>query len=582
MNDVRERLLLHWVNSLPITSCLLVRELPDLRFGDILSEIVRWVKTQDRLVRTFDSPVSATLDDVRKRVRKVVNFVARECCTRDEDAMYVVNQTNCVECVMKGDRVAISSVLVILKRLVACKQQQQSDLNRTQELAIKQSIVRACTAAIDKQMSKSPSALSLRTSSDTCRKKSSPCRSPRHSAVAVVSRDRLQRVHTQKTDEASPKKEKENIQTQPKKKLVRQRDETSSKIQKHDFVAQSAAVNKAKFNANSLAVGAQTAALSTVNHVTYDETGLHVFGMIDPRVKGLKDCPKAGVGDRKPLRRSLNARCAAIIRTAAAWITTLGISLSPNPPQLQESYALFSDGILLSQVAAAVIRRHGSLDAQRCLQEGPVGVWMLPNTTLYPQNDAQKRKNFESALRVLHAYSPKSNQEGEDNWSVEQLTCQPTNIQGEMKVSEKIWTLLDLIRKSAKQWSHKDGVNTQRHPASESIRGPAAIQPVPATRIMEQQSAGVLAGVQRKRPFISGQQVLAVDEWIQKLGWNLDEVRSPSWNSFVALLLVTDELFASDSKNVVGYCRTSCVTEFSSGTHFARFQTWEKRTTRSD
>jgi hypothetical protein len=40
----RARLLLHWVNSLPLVSCLLVDELADLRFGDVLDDIARWVQ----------------------------------------------------------------------------------------------------------------------------------------------------------------------------------------------------------------------------------------------------------------------------------------------------------------------------------------------------------------------------------------------------------------------------------------------------------------------------------------------------------------------------------------------------------
>jgi hypothetical protein len=45
---VRERLLLHWVNSLPLTKCLLVEELRDLRFGDVLHEILTWLLVRVR------------------------------------------------------------------------------------------------------------------------------------------------------------------------------------------------------------------------------------------------------------------------------------------------------------------------------------------------------------------------------------------------------------------------------------------------------------------------------------------------------------------------------------------------------
>lgn len=537
MNSVRERLLVHWINSLPITSCLLVRELPDLRFGDILSEIVRWLKTQEQEVRTLASPISATSGDVRQRVHKVVNFVARECCTQDEDAMYTVNQTDCVKRIMSGDHEAIGSVLIILKRLVACKQQQQTELKKTQEQAMQQSLVRICTAAVDRQMALSASKtlpVLPRRATSTCQKKSSPrSSSPRRSSAALVPPERVH--HRQKADPTSQKKEKENFQTQPKTFIQKRREQTLSKTQQHALVvAQSTVVNKPKLNAKSPAVGAQMTALPTADNVFYDESGLHVFGMMDPRAKVTRDSPKAGVPDRKPLRRPLNARCAAIISAVTAWIATLGVSLSPNPPQLQESYALFSDGILLSQVAAALIRRHGSLEAQSCLQEGPAGVWILPNTTLYPENDAQKQKNLESALRVLHAYASMSSKDREDSWPIEKLTSRPSNIQAEMKVSEKIWMVLDLARKSAKQGP----MSPRRSSAAESIRSPAAIQPVPTALILEQQIADAVVG-QHKRPYITSEQILAVDQWIQSLGWNVEEVNpclGPPHNCWTVLM----------------------------------------------
>lgn len=46
----RARLLLHWVNSLPLTNCLLVDDLADLRFGDVLADIARWVQVTSRII----------------------------------------------------------------------------------------------------------------------------------------------------------------------------------------------------------------------------------------------------------------------------------------------------------------------------------------------------------------------------------------------------------------------------------------------------------------------------------------------------------------------------------------------------
>jgi hypothetical protein len=41
-----ERKLLHWVNSLPLMKCLLVEKLSDLRFGDILLEMIKYVEVK--------------------------------------------------------------------------------------------------------------------------------------------------------------------------------------------------------------------------------------------------------------------------------------------------------------------------------------------------------------------------------------------------------------------------------------------------------------------------------------------------------------------------------------------------------
>ncbi|KAG7389063.1 hypothetical protein PHYPSEUDO_011332 [Phytophthora pseudosyringae] len=121
--SVRQRLLLHWVNSLPLTKCLLVEELRDLRFGDVLYEMVQWL--QDN---SADAGTAATGDgvsdseafgtgEILERLRRVVQFAASECRSRDEDAMYIVNDADCLARVMSGESDAICAVLTVLKRL---------------------------------------------------------------------------------------------------------------------------------------------------------------------------------------------------------------------------------------------------------------------------------------------------------------------------------------------------------------------------------------------------------------------------------------------------------------------------------
>ncbi|KAE9116735.1 hypothetical protein PF005_g3596 [Phytophthora fragariae] len=152
-DGVRERLLLHWVNSLPLTKCLLVEELRDLRFGDVLFEVVQWLQSNSSDEGATCEPSTESdpfaSDVVVERIRRVVQFAASECRSQDEDAMYVVNDAECVARVMEGRSDAICAVLTVLKRLSIqrIQQQQSSDdardalhRRRVQEEMIKHSL----------------------------------------------------------------------------------------------------------------------------------------------------------------------------------------------------------------------------------------------------------------------------------------------------------------------------------------------------------------------------------------------------------------------------------------------------------
>ncbi|KAE9023830.1 hypothetical protein PF010_g3139 [Phytophthora fragariae] len=90
-DGVRERLLLHWVNSLPLTKCLLVEELRDLRFGDVLFEVVQWLQSNSSDEGATCEPSTESdpfaSDVVVERIRRVVQFAASECRSQDEDAI---------------------------------------------------------------------------------------------------------------------------------------------------------------------------------------------------------------------------------------------------------------------------------------------------------------------------------------------------------------------------------------------------------------------------------------------------------------------------------------------------------------
>ncbi|KAG6610945.1 uncharacterized protein IUM83_08230 [Phytophthora cinnamomi] len=87
-DGVRERKLLHWVNSLPLTKCLLVEELRDLRFGDVLSEVVQWLQNEAETASEVSVEDDSFANDaIVERLRRVVQFAASECRSQDEGAM---------------------------------------------------------------------------------------------------------------------------------------------------------------------------------------------------------------------------------------------------------------------------------------------------------------------------------------------------------------------------------------------------------------------------------------------------------------------------------------------------------------
>ncbi|KAG2828936.1 hypothetical protein PC116_g11493 [Phytophthora cactorum] len=65
-----------------------IEGLRDLRFGDVLHEIVRWLQhnSADADDRASEDDVFDN-DEVVERLRRVVQFAARECRSQDEDAI---------------------------------------------------------------------------------------------------------------------------------------------------------------------------------------------------------------------------------------------------------------------------------------------------------------------------------------------------------------------------------------------------------------------------------------------------------------------------------------------------------------
>ncbi|KAJ0410826.1 hypothetical protein ATCC90586_010149 [Pythium insidiosum] len=112
-----ERKLLHWVNSLPLPCCLLVDDLRELRFGDVLLAIVTHLDR--RPTETTGKAVALCSEHARRQqIQRVLDFVAAQARSCDgDDVLFLLHDDHCVARVLEGDRPVIVALLTVLHRL---------------------------------------------------------------------------------------------------------------------------------------------------------------------------------------------------------------------------------------------------------------------------------------------------------------------------------------------------------------------------------------------------------------------------------------------------------------------------------
>ncbi|KAJ0406292.1 hypothetical protein P43SY_007080 [Pythium insidiosum] len=103
-----ERKLLHWVNSLPLPCCLLVDDLRELRFGDVLLAIVTHLDR--RATETTGKAVALCSEHARRQqIQRVLDFVAAQARSCDgDDVLFLVHDDHSVARVLEGDRPPIA------------------------------------------------------------------------------------------------------------------------------------------------------------------------------------------------------------------------------------------------------------------------------------------------------------------------------------------------------------------------------------------------------------------------------------------------------------------------------------------
>lgn len=106
----------HWINTLPFPNCLLVENLYDLRFGDVLQQIVQAISSENQILQ-YDLPEGVPSDVVAiERIQSALNQLARQLSI-DSEALSVLKNAACASRFSKGHEDTIVAVLRIVQRL---------------------------------------------------------------------------------------------------------------------------------------------------------------------------------------------------------------------------------------------------------------------------------------------------------------------------------------------------------------------------------------------------------------------------------------------------------------------------------
>ncbi|GMF17428.1 unnamed protein product [Phytophthora fragariaefolia] len=498
-NDgVRERLLLHWLNSLPLTKCLLVEELRDLRFGDVLSEVVQWLQHGTTFQESSEVDPFANRA-IAERLRRVVQFAAGECRSVDDEAIYVLNSAECVAQAMEGQTDVICAVLTVLKRLSIQRIQKQ------------------CSGKSDKD------ALYRRCMQENMIQHSlqQPRSPPKEVDEVVKHKQKVKRPPMTRTRTRS---------TKPSKATLREESvKASRQSAKRLATVKRKVQDRPPFNKVSSTesiIGKKKLSVSNQSGNFHDGIGLRVFGMLDPTVKYL---PHGVVGS-----------CAEDTRAKqfCVWVQqTLQVDMPLEhifAEQKTDKWKLnsprrvrqvFANGVLLCRIAFAILERYRH-QLNLSMTESKLPCFGGLADIADPQTPTGRRDNLALAGAILKVCGISA----KAITSFESLQCP-----GKICPSKALWDSLDEIVSRVKRLARIDNSHDPVQPDAsknhiiESNAGRCTVQktenivgtsltntPIPQSKtrksmVVDSSLAGY-ALLKRNLPYITIEQMNVVNE----------------------------------------------------------------------
>lgn len=568
-----ERKLLHWINSLPPPACLLVEALADVRFGDVLLAIVRWLQAQqnqlleatpalepdDDNVTPTSTRLEVSCDASKKRLRRVLLFVAREARSEDGDALFVVNEAQCAERIQSGDMDAICAVLHVLKRVgdqLADKQQQEDDGDDRESRAqhqrdravimtelLRLNAVRedAGATSSDGKMKRCKRDLRIvGLSSDRFRDAS--CADSRSQAPVRMGTSRSSSVPARTRGLTRPP-------FKPPKSGGGNSNRTSRVVASVGLKKQ--ADRKPKTTTRKQ-VPLATDEEPKIPMYRDSKGQLHVYSMVDPSTrKRAAHTPHSSTLTDATANKENQAE-----RRVRAWMDLLGVglqgkhqSLASKQPAQENPRIIFQDGVVLCQIAAGVVKKYGDRIEKQSLEtfvdESSDRVVLLSqDATLCPQNAAQRRRNVAIAVEILTKFCGmqcSSNGSQKNNNIRAKLVAFFTANRRESqreRADNSVWELLDHVRvgieASRSRVAATDAVSSPMQTTDKILLDTAALTIGKHSRETvadENSRVGVNAPLEcvppvyqgeKRQPYITSEQMQAVNRWLK--GVNKDMI----------------------------------------------------------
>lgn len=560
-----ERKMLHWVNSLPPPACLLVEALADLRFGDVLLAIVRWLRAQRQLVEpTRPSPTAVDIngngignefsscDASVLRLRRVLLVVAREARSEDGDALFVVNEAYCAERIRGGALDAICAVLRILKRLgdqltvQIDKQRLEQEQQRGGDADRAPSEQQRDYALITTELLRLNA---VRDEREMERCASGKVKRKRDLRIVGLSSNRFHNVCAKApiAVESSQMRAHQPAKLQPS---------TATKSKALAAVGLRTQTARKPKTTKSRPVSVPAADEEPQIPMYRDSKGqLHVYSMIDPT----------------PHKRSASAHKSALVdhTTSAAalrvhaWMDSLGVVLQRKDQLLASKQPVenprtsFRDGVVLCQIAAGIVKKCGDEAQKRRLetfvdQSFDKVVLLPPEAILSPQNAAQRRRNVAIAVDILTKFCGMQrvgvgdNNDGGDSVVAKLIAFFTANrLKSEHEhANGSVYELLDHVRVGIEASRARFAVteaSAQLNTTEKSLVGTLGLangEKSQKVGVDENSRPGVNVSPEcvcptnpqvyhsaKRRPYITSEQMHAVNRWLKSIDKHMVEVR---------------------------------------------------------